>query len=416
VDTCGREILAALALRVQRRPATELELDALMGFVDFASSEGDDFEAGIGYALQAMLVSPQFLYRGIPAEGSTPPAAGSITKLDDYALASRLSYFLWGSTPDSALLQSAAAGTLSDGSALRSEFDRLLSDAKSAALYDGFVNQWLSLGKLQSATPDPTAFPQFDETLRGQMAEEVRLFFADLQARDGSALELISGTSSFANDTLAALYGVPAPGGSALQPVALDPAQRAGVLTMPAVLTMTSGPEQPNIVRRGVWLMENILCAEPPPPPNGVPPAPDAMAGESERERLARHRQDPSCASCHNLIDPLGFAFENYDALGAWRDTVAGAAVDNQGTLPDGRSFAGIVELSGLLQESGEFGSCLSEKMASYALGRPISSGEHCLMDAIGEQTVTPQSKLSDLLWAITTSDAFLLRETPEEP
>lgn len=414
--TCIRDILNALALRVQRRPATSEEIDAMMDLLDVSNAEGDSFETGVGFVLQALLMSPQFLYRGIPAAGTLPPEAGSVEALDDYALASRLSYFLWGSTPDDALLQSAADGALRDATVLRSEFDRLLTDQKATALFDGFISQWFALGKLQSANPDPAVFPQFTEELRQSMADEVRTFFEDLRSRDGSVLELINGTNTFANADLASVYGIAGVTGSTLQAVTTDPMQRAGILTMPAILTMTSGPTEPNIVRRGVWLAENILCAKPPPPPDGVPPAPDAMPGETERQRLARHRSNPACSSCHDLIDPLGFAFESYDAIGAFRDTAQGVPVDNQGTLPDGRSFAGVVELAGLLQEGDEYSSCATRKLMMYALGRSLQVQEQCLVSAIGSQTVTPSSHLSDWLWAIATSDAFQMREAPEAP
>jgi hypothetical protein len=414
--TCVRDILSALALRVQRRPATTEEIDGLMTFIDFSSTEGDSVESGVGYALQALLMSPQFLYRGIPEAGSAPAAPGSVEALDDYALASRLSYFLWGSAPDDTLLQSAADGVLHDPTALRTQFDRMLADAKAGALFDGFVSQWFALGKLQNANPDPTVFPQFNEPLRQAMADEVRLFFEDMRARDASVLELINGTQTFVNADLATLYGIAGVSGTALQSAATDPAQRAGILSMPAVLTMTSGPTEPNIVRRGVWLAENILCAKPPPPPEGVPPAPDPIPGETERQRLARHRANPTCSSCHNLIDPLGFAFESYDAIGAFRDMAQGVPVDNQGTLPDGRSFTGIVEMVRLLEQGNEFPTCATQKLMAYALGRTIESQERCLLSAIGEQTVSASSGLSDWLWAVTTSDAFQMRQTPEAP
>jgi hypothetical protein len=190
-------------------------------------------------------------------------------------------------------------------------------------------------------------------------------------------------------------------------PITTDPAQRAGMLTMPAILTMTSGPLEPNIVKRGVWLAETILCASPPPPPDGVPPAPDPQPGETERERLARHREDPSCASCHDLIDPLGFSFENYDAIGAWRDDVNGEPVDNLGTLPDGRTFDGVVALADLLTTGDEYPTCVTSKLMTYALGRTMSGAEGCVLADIGAQAVTPDSTFSDLMWAIVTSDAF---------
>lgn len=408
---CERTILAALARRVYRRPASEAELDDLMVLVDFAETEGDDFAAGIEYALAAMLMAPQFLYRGIPPEGTGPLSPGEIAALDDWAVASRLSYFLWGSTPDDALLDRAAEGALHDPDALRAEFDRMLGDPKAAALYEGLVTQWLQLGKLAAASPDPVAFPQFDEALRAQMLQETRLFFEDLRARDGSVLELLEGTRTFASSGLADIYGVSGVEGDGLVAIDTDPARRAGVLTMPAILTMTSGPQQPNIVKRGVWLAEAILCASPPPPPEGIPPAPDPGPGETERERLERHRLDPSCASCHDLIDPLGFGFEHYDALGAWRDDIEGEPADDLGQLPDGRSFEGVVELAELLASGDEFPTCATRKVMTYALGRAVTDADACVVSAIGSDTVTADAKLSDLLWAVVTSDAFAQQE-----
>ena len=413
---CASTTLSALALRVYRRPATETELADLLTLVEFAADEGDGFEAGIEYAIVAMLMSPQFLYRSIPSEGAAPLEPGQIVALDDYEVATRLSYFLWGSTPDDELLARAGEGTLRDRDSLRAEFDRMLADPKAAALYDGFFTQWLQLGRLGSATPDAEAFPAFDEELRAQMAEETRLFFDGIRERDGSALEIVTSNQTFASASIAALYGVTGPTGDWFEPITTDPTQRAGVLTMPAVLTMTSGPQSPSIVKRGVWLAETILCAAPPLPAEGVPPEPVPMPGETERERLARHRLDPSCASCHDLIDPLGFAFENYDAIGQWRDEADGVPVDNLGKLPGGPEFAGVVEMAGLLATGEQYPSCVTQKAMTYALGRTMTGSDQCVVSAIAEQTVTPDSSLSDLLWAVVTSDAFLTEEIVGDP
>jgi hypothetical protein len=409
-DACARATLTDLALRVYRRTPTTAEIDDLMLLMAFAEAEGDSFDDGIVYALSAMLMAPQFLYRGVPA--AAPSASAGVVGLDDFALATRLSYFLWGSTPDDALLARAGEGSLR--SSLRAEFDRMLADPKSAALYESFVTQWLQLGKLADATPDAAMFPGFSEELRQAMLDETRLFFEGVRTRDASALELINGTQTFANADLAGLYGVSGVTGSALVPVTTDPSRRAGILTMPAILTMTSGPTQPNIVRRGVWLAEAMLCAKPPPPPDGVPAEPVPVPGETERERLARHRQDPSCASCHDLIDPLGFAFENYDAIGAWRDEAEGVPVDNLGALPDGTAFNGVVELAGLLAEGEAYKSCVTRKFMTYALGRTMDSAEACVVANIGAEMVTPESRLSDLLFAVVTSDFFLDEEIAE--
>jgi len=401
--SCLRDVLAALALRVYRRPASETELDDLVALVGYAQSEGETVEGGIEHALSAMLMSPQFLYRGIPIQA--PTAGIAVRPLDDFALATRLSYFLWGSTPDDALLAAAKAGTLR--AELRDHFDRMLADPKSDALYEGFVRQWLKLGKLEAATPDPAAFPEFDEDLRAQMAEEMRLFFQDLKARDASPLEIVTSTSTFASAGLASIYGVSGPTGDSLEPIATDPKKRAGVLTMPAILTMTSGPDKPNIVKRGVWLAEAILCAKPPPPPPGVSLELDPDPSLTERERLAQHRQDPSCASCHDLIDPLGFAFERYDAIGRWRDEVNGEPVDDLGELPDGRTFNGVMELSAMLVDSPDLAECVTERVATYALGRTLSADEACVVSGIAAANVSLDSRLSDLLWAVVQSDAF---------
>ena len=408
---CASTVLSALALRVYRRPATEAEIVDLLALVQFAADEGDDFAAGIEHALVGMLMSPQFLYRSIPAAGTAPLEAGQIIALDDYEVATRLSYFLWGSTPDDELLARAGEGTLRERASLRAEFDRMLADPKSAALYDGFFTQWLQLGRLGSATPDPASFPGFSEQLRAEMTEETRLFFEGIRERDGSALEIITGTQTYANDAIAAIYGVSGPAGQWFEPIDLDPTQRAGVLTMPAVLTMTSNPETPNIVKRGVWLAEAILCAAPPPPPAGVPPEPVAMPDETERERLARHRLDPSCASCHDLIDPLGFAFDSYDAIGQWRTEADGEPIDNLGVLPSGDEFAGVVEMAGLLASGDEYPGCVTQKLMTYALGRTVSASDQCVVSAIAQATVTPDASLSDLLWAVVTADAFLIEE-----
>ncbi len=410
-ELCARQTLQALALRVYRRPAKDDEIDDLMVLHQFALDEGDGFDAGIEYALAAMLVAPQFLYRSVPPDSMHLLDAGQVRPLDDYALATRLSYFLWGSTPDDALLARAGADDLADPSVLREEFDRMLADPRSDALYDGFVRQWLQLGKLGAAAPDPTLFPTFDDDLRDDMLAEVQMFFEDLRARDGSLLEILTGTRTYANAELAGIYGIDGVTGDALTVVDLDPTQRAGVLTMPAILTMNSNPDTPNIVRRGVWLAEAILCEEPPPPPEGIPPAPDPAPGESERDRLARHRADPSCASCHNLIDPLGFTFDNYDALGNWRDEVDGQPVDNLGQLPDGTEVAGVVALAEQLATTDQYPSCVTEKVMTYALGRTVAADEECVVSAIGSANVTADSTVSDLLWAVVRSDAFLSEE-----
>lgn len=413
---CTRALLSGLALRVYRRPASEAELADLEDLVQDAAAEGEDGGARIEHAITGMLMSPQFLYRNVPAAGSAPLEPGQIVALDDYEIATRLSYLLWGSTPDDDLLARAGDGELRQRDTLRAQFERMLADPKAAALYDGFFRQWLQLGRLGSATPDPEVFPQWSDELRAEMDEEARLFFEGLLERDGSALEILTSTQTWANEAIAELYGVDGPTGPWFQPITTDPTQRAGVLTMPAILAMTSGPRSPSIVKRGVWLAEAILCAAPLPPPAAVPAEPTPEPGETERERLARHRVDPSCASCHDLIDPLGFGFERYDAIGRWRDDIDGAPVDDLGELPGGNSFQGVVELAGLLAERDEFRSCVTQKLMTYALGRTMTGDDACVVSAIGDATVTPDSTFSDLLWAVVTSDAFSTEQIVGDP
>lgn len=408
-ESCIEESLRALALRVYRRPPSDAEIEGLRAFVDDADEAGSEF--GFRNAVMAMLMAPQFLYRSVPASPGSV-AAGEIVALDDYAIATRLAYFLWGSTPDTELLAQAEAGALRDADGLRAQFERMLADPKSDALFEDFVVQWLQLGKLGAATPDPDAFPEFDEALREAMADEVRRFFGGIRSREASVLEFLRGTETFANADLAQLYGVEGVSGSAWVPVSTDPAQRAGVLTMPAVLTMTSDPARTNVVKRGVWLAENMLCAGPPPPPDDIAPLPEPQPEETERERLERHRSDPACASCHVLIDPLGFGLENYDAVGRWRTEKDGAPIDNRGELPGGAEFAGAVELAAALED--DFGPCISQKMMTFAIGRAMDSDDACRLDDVASRAVTPDASFDTFLWTIVTSDAFLTEVAAE--
>ena len=408
-STCAEDIMRDLALRVYRRPPSDEEVDGLVVLVAAALDEGEAFEDAIEYALSGMLVAPQFLYRNVPAPGIAPLEDGEVVALDDYAVASRLSYFLWGSTPDDALLAAAEAGELTDSDGLRAQFDRMLADDKAEALYDSFAAQWLQLGRLGTAWPDPMLYPEFDDAVRDSMVEEVRRFFVDLIERDGSAIEIVRSTTTFANADIAAIYGVSGPTGDAFEPITVDDTERAGILTMPGVLTMLSDPDAPNIVRRGVWIAETMLCAAPPPPPEGIEPSPPPEPGQTQRELLEQHRADPNCASCHSLIDPLGFALENYDALGYYRTTDEnGDPVDNLGELPDGTTVNGAVELSLELAEGDMYKTCVARKLMTYSLGRTMTPDDQCAVDQIALDGVVEDASLSDLLWLVVTSDPFL--------
>jgi hypothetical protein len=412
---CTQSILETQARRVYRRPPSPDEVADLSALAAEARADGDSFEESIEQALGAMLVSPQFLYRGIVPPDHTPALdTNGYVLLDSHALATRLSYFLWGSTPDDELLDHADRGNLTDPSELRVEFDRMLRDARASFLYSGFFARWLNLGKLGATSPDPELYPAFDEALRSDMGEEVRLFFEDVRRRDASPLEFVTSTRTYVSPGLAAIYGVSGVTSPDFVPVDLDPNQRAGVLTMPAVLSMTSDPVKTNIVKRGAWLADSILCAKPPPPPEGVSPLPDPLPGETERQRLDRHRSNPVCTSCHSVIDPLGYTFESFDPLGAWRDEVDGAPPDTAGELPDGTTFDGIRGLVRELEAGADFGTCLSERLMTYALGRTPSAEERCMLEALGKQAVRSDAGFSEILWVIATSDAFQKRDAEE--
>ncbi len=411
---CVSVALRGLALRVYRRPPTDEELDGLSSFVSEAEAAGDGVDVGLRNAVMAMLMAPQFLYRSVPPT-SAQADAGDVVALDGYAVATRLSYFLWGSTPDAELLLRAGDGSLSDPEGLRTQFDRMLADPKADAFFEGFVAQWLQLGKLQDIAPDPEAFPTFGEDTREAMADELRLFFEGVRSRDASVLEFVTGNETYVNAELAELYGIEGITGAELVPVTTDPQQRAGVMTTPAVLAMTSDPDRTNIVKRGVWLAENILCAAPPAPPPDVAPLPDAGPGETERERLERHRTDPACASCHVLIDPLGFSLQGYDPLGRWRTEVDGEGVDDVGELPDGTSFSGAIELAEAIGTHDRFGECVTEKMMTYALGRAMASDDECRLEEIASMAATVDGTFSEFLWTVVTSDAFMTEVAFEE-
>ncbi|HWC00842.1 MAG TPA: DUF1592 domain-containing protein, partial [Bryobacteraceae bacterium] len=368
---CARNVIANLARRAYRSPVNDEEVNKLLGFVQMAQQHGDSFEQGIRVALTAILVSPRFLFR-IENE-----PAGDVTArpVSDVSLASRLSYFLWSSIPDEELFQTAVTGTLHRSDVLEAQVRRMLRDSRSSRLVENFAGQWLELRNLDSVKPDPDKFPEFTDELRRDMRQETRLFFDSIVKNDGSILDFLDARYSFLNDRLAKLYGISGVEGHAFRRVDLPGNQRSGVLTQASVLTVTSYPNRTSPVLRGKFLLENILNDPPPPPP------PDAGAlDESQinihgtvRQQFEQHRSKPVCASCHVRMDPLGFAFENYDAIGRWRTHEGKFPVDASGSLPDGRSFAGARELKSVLrQDADAFAHCLTEKMLTYALGRGL--------------------------------------------
>ena len=410
-----RRNVTAFALRAYRRPPTGPEIDRLCRVAALARRQGDSFQKGMQYAVQATLVSPNFLYR---FENDPKPTDRSASHLlTDYELATRLSYFLWSSMPDNRLLDLAARKRLHDPVVLRAEAHRMLADPRSSALGDNFAAQWLTMRKLQNATPDRKRFPEWNDTLRGAMRTETLMYFNGIVRGDRSVLEFIDSNYTYLNEPLALLYGNTEVKGSDFRRVLLRSGQRGGVLTQASILTVTSNPTRTSPVKRGKWVMENFLGIPIPPPPPGVGQLPDDKKKKGElvgtlRQRMEQHRANPACANCHAQMDPIGFGLENYNAIGKWRTLDDGNAIDSSGTLPGGgASFTTPGQLRVALRaKAPQFVHNLSEKMLVYALGRGIENYDHCNIDAIAGEVKAHAYKFSSLVDAVVESQPFRYR------
>lgn len=409
----ARKILSDFASRAYRRPAAAAEIERLVKFVELAKAEGGSFTEGIQLAVQAVLVSPKFLFRWELDVGQA--GAGEVRPLNAYELASRLSYFLWSSMPDEELFSLAEEGRLNDPEVLQAQVRRMLLDPKSKALVENFAGQWLQLRNLEMVTPDPDLFPDFDEPLRVAMRRETELFFDAIMREDRSLLEFIDADFTFLNGRLAKHYGIQGIEGDQFQRVSLsESTSRGGILTHGSILTVTSNPTRTSPVNRGKWILEQILGSPPPPPPPDVPELPEeghTIQSASLRERMEMHRANPDCATCHNKMDPLGFAFENFDAIGAWRVMDGRFPIDPSGTLPGGQSFNGPEELKQILKTQDTFVRTFIEKMLTYALGRGLEYFDKCAVDAIYDGLRQNEYRFSTLVIGIVTSDPFLMKQ-----
>ena len=407
-DEDSRLVLKAFARRAYRRPATAAEINQLMRFVKAAHDQGDPPERGIQMAVAACLMSPNFLFR---PEIDANPINPRPRLLNGYELASRLSYFLWSSMPDEELMERAEDGSLLEPDVQTREVARMLVDRRANALADSFAAQWLTLRKLATVTPDRSRFPEFDDGLRHDMQTETLMFFMNLVKTDRPVLDLLNGKYTFVNNRLAKLYGLPEVTGDRFRQVSLEGTPRSGVITQASVMTVTSNPSRTSPVKRGKWLLEEILGTPTPPPPPGVGVlTEDAAASQPKtlRLRLEAHRAKPQCAVCHNRIDPLGFGLENFDPIGRWRDAVDGTPVDAGGKLPDGRIFTGPQELVGILMGQKDlFVRNLADKMLTYALGRGTEPDDDAALDAITQQTAQGDYHFSKMIDAIVTSKPF---------
>lgn len=407
----ARGRLESLLRLAYRRPVTAEDLAGPMrAFTDRAAAAG--FEAGVEAAVAAVLVSPHFLFRveSEPADA----APGDVYRVSDLELATRLSYFVWSSLPDDELLSVAAAGTLHQPAVLRGQVERMLRDERSRALVDNFASQWLHLRNLQSFHPDMRRFVDFDDNLRQSMRQETKLLMAHVIREDESVLHLIQPSVVYLDERLATHYGVPGVRGSHFRPVGVDRAgQRGGLLRQGGVLAVTSYAHRTSPTVRGYWVLKNLLGSPPPPPPPDVPDLEDAASAQDNtvRAKLQAHRSNPACAACHDLMDPIGLALENYDAVGRWRDREGEAPIDPTGVLPDGTPVAGVTDLeASLLARPEVFVGAMVEKLYTFALGRGVEPSDMPAVRRVLRSAAADDYRFSSLVLGIVSSDPFCKR------
>jgi len=416
-EACAIKILSALARRAYRRPVTGGDVEGLLGLYKIGRDEGG-FEAGIGMALQKLLVSPEFLVR--VERDPTNAAPNAANRISDLELASRLSFFLWSTPPDDELLGFAEHGRLKEPAVLEQQVRRMLGDARSKALVDNFAGQWLYLRNMASVVPDLETFPNFDENLRAAFQKETELFFESIVREDRSVVDLLNADYTFLNERLARHYGIPNVYGSHFRRVTVTDESRKGLLGQGSILTVTSYVTRTSPTLRGKWVLENILGAPPPPPPNNVPALQDR--GEdgkilSVREQLEQHRANPVCSSCHSRMDPLGFALENFDAIGKWRTTSGSddTPIDASAELPDGTKIDGPAELRKVLaSKDNQFVTTVTEKLLTYALGRGVEYYDQPAIRSIVRKAAGSDFRWSSLILGIVNSTPFQMRRSRE--
>ncbi len=413
-EPCARQILSTLARRAYRRPVTDDDLAVLLPFVEQGRAEGG-FDRGIQRGIERLLVSPEFLFRIERDPADVPP--DTPYRVSDLELASRLSFFLWSSIPDDELLDAAIAGELGDPAVLDAQVRRMLADDRSRALVNNFAAQWLYLRDVEAKEPDPGFFPGFDENLRQAFQQETELFVDSVLRGDRSVLDLLAADYTFVNERLAKHYGIPHVYGSHFRRVSLAETERRGLLGQGGILTLTSYATRTSPVLRGKWILENLLAAPPPPPPPDVPGLAETTsdgAALSMRAAMERHRANPACASCHAQMDPLGFALENFDAVGRWRTrSESNEPIDASGVLPDGTSFNGPNELrQALLRDPSQFVTTVAEKLLTYALGRNLEHYDRPAVRAIARATAQDDYRFSSMVLGIVRSTPFQMRKS----
>lgn len=416
VEQAAAKVLRPILQKAFRRQVNPAEVTRYSRLVKTAvEQQGEAYEVGLSLGLQAILVSPDFLFR----LEDDPPASQQERRLGDFEVASRLSYFLWSSMPDDELFRLAAKKQLTNPKVLVQQVRRMLQDEKSAALVTNFASQWLNLRNLADVTPNTDVFKSFNDKLRDDMQRETELLFETIMRDDRSVEDLLSADFTFVNKRLAKHYGIEGINSDKFERVSLKDTNRSGVLTHASILTLTSNPGRTSPVKRGKWIMENIFGEAPPPPPPGVPEleetakaAPDA----SLREQLAKHREDPGCAACHKVMDPLGLGLENFDAIGQWRTKDDGRDIDASGTLPGGESFDGPLQMLKIVQANRKkFLRTLSDKMLTYAIGRGTMYYDKCAVDKCLNYMNRNENRFSALIESIVLSDPFLKRGAPQK-
>jgi Protein of unknown function (DUF1592)/Protein of unknown function (DUF1588)/Protein of unknown function (DUF1587)/Protein of unknown function (DUF1585)/Protein of unknown function (DUF1595)/Ca-dependent carbohydrate-binding module xylan-binding/Planctomycete cytochrome C len=411
----ARRILGDFAGKAWRRPVTPSELDRLLTLYRQSRKQGDRVESAVKQVLTAVLVSPHFLFRGELQPEPNNPA--SIHRVGEYALASRLSYFLWSSLPDDTLFQLAGEGRLRRN--LDAQVRRMLRDPKARALTESFAGQWLGLRTLGILEPDRGKFPAFNEDLRSSMRDETERFFSYVVSEDRPVMDFLLGDYTFLNGTLGRHYGIAGPDGDAFVKVSLAGTPRQGLLTQGSILTLTSNPTRTSPVKRGKWVLENLLATPPPPPPPNVP---ELEAGEklqgTLRQRMEMHRENAMCASCHARMDPIGFALEHFDGVGAWREMDGTEPIEAAGELNSGEKFADHRELNRVLSthRRGDFLRCLSEKMLTYALGRGLEYYDRPAVQKIVRDLESGDGRFSTLVLGVVHSAPFQLRRGEGDP
>src|SRR5436190_3414773 len=413
------KVARSLARVAYRRPPSEAEFDVLLRVFDLARENTLAYPAALRLMLKAVLVSPQFLFitPAMPAESGI-----SIVPLDDYQLASRLSYLLWATMPDAELSALADRGKLHDPAVLKAQVKRLLDDPRSRALFDGFGAQWLGLGSLESKTFDPAKFPQMTSAMRAAMYDEARLFFESIVRENRSVVSLVDSDYTFLNGTLAPLYGLDKKvTGPRWRKVNLADANRGGILGMPGILAVTSFPDRTSPVKRGVWVLEQVLGEEVPPPPPNVPALEkqekQTVANLTLRQRTELHLKDPTCANCHKVLDPIGFGLENFDAIGRWRDRDdSGGAIDAAGELPGGKHFTSPKELKTIIAaRKKDLARNVTEKLLAYALCRQLEGYDEIVVDHLMETIGKDGYRMQTLITEIVTSYPFTHRRIQEQ-